>query len=133
MFPSHDLIVGKVIEEVERSQIGWSSNSIAAPTELRPVYERYRSTIQVSPITVGAISLRYLRKPKQPNWTYTVVSGKEFFNPADTSFQDFELHPSEFSNIVLRMLTHFGINLREAEVVQIAETLKDKANLRENN
>ena len=54
------------------------------------------------------------------------------YDPSNASFQDFELHESEFSNIVLRMLSYFGINLREGEVMQIAELLKDKMNLKDN-
>ena len=77
--------------------------------------------------------MRYLRTPKMPNWTYiTLPNGEPMFNSGDVSYQDFELHESEFSNITLRMLSHFGINLREQDVVQIAEVLKDKMNYKDN-
>ena len=124
---------GKVIEEVERSQANYLKNSEAAATELYPVYERYSNNIRVFPETLNQVEVRYLRTPAMPKWTYTVVGNTELYDPTNPSFQDFELHESEFSNIVLRMLSHFGINLREAEVVQIAETLKDKMNFKENN
>jgi hypothetical protein len=125
---------GKVIEEIERSQIGYLMQTEAAPTEQYPVYERYNNKIQIYPETLIEAKLRYLRTPKMPNWTYFSISDSEpMFNPANASFQDFELHESEFSNIVLKMLGFFGINLREAEVVQIAETLKDKMNIKDNN
>ena len=124
---------GKVIEEVERSQINYLNNSSSAPDATYPVYESYGDNVIVSPSSITEIQMRYLRTPKVPNWTYFSVSGSDpLFNPADTSFQDFELHESEFSNIVLRMLSYFSINLRESEVVQIAETLKDKMNIKEN-
>ena len=125
--------VGKVIEEVERSQINYLNNSISKPTVLYPIYERYSDNIEVYPTSIQKIDVRYLRVPKMPNWTYfSLLSGDPLFNPADTSFQDFELHNSEFSNIVLRMLSHFGLNLRETDVIQIAETLKDKMNIKDN-
>jgi len=121
-----------VIEEVERRQIGYLNKSIAKPTSLYPVYEKYNSYIVVSPLSIKNIKLRYLRAPKEPKWTYVMINNQPLHNPADVSFQDFELHESEFTNIVLKMLSYFGINLREAEVVQIAEELKNKMNLKDN-
>lgn len=125
-----------VIEEAQRNRIGYLNRSIAAPTELYPVYERYGPYIIVYPIAISEIVMRYIRQPLQPNWTFqtVTVNGKdtELFNPADVAYQDFELHESEFSNIVLKMLSYFGINLREADVIQVAETLKDKTNIKEN-
>jgi hypothetical protein len=124
----------RVVDESERNELGYLNLSLAAPTALYPVYERYNDYLIISPSSIEEIILRYLREPKTPNWTYfTVSSGDPLYNPADVDFQDFELHPSEFSNIVLKMLSYFGLNLRETEVVQIAETLKDKMNLKDNN
>ena len=122
-----------VIEEVERSSINYMTKSIAKPTMTYPVYERYADHLIVYPANIQNIQVRYIRKPKMPQWTYFVLpNGSEVFNPANSSFQDFELHESEFSNIVNRMLTYFGINLREQEIVQIAETLKDKLSIKDN-
>lgn len=122
-----------VVEEVERGQVNYLNKSIAKPSTLYPVYERYSSIIRIAPITVTKVDVRYLRKPKVPNWTYVMVANQPMYNPSDNTAQDFELHQSEFSNIVLRMLTYFGLNLREQEVINIAEALKDKSNLKENN
>lgn len=125
---------GNVIEEVERNTIGYLNRSISAPSAVYPVYERYNKYIYVYPESISLIRMRYLRIPKVPKWTYFVTgAGNELFDPSNSSFQDFELHESEFSNIINRMLTYFGINLREAEVVQIAETLKDKLTIKDNN
>ena len=124
---------GIVIEEEERSNLNYLKRSTAKPTKLFPVYTRYQNYIKVLPLDIKRVSLEYLRKPKKPNWTFIKLpDGSEMFNPADVSFQDFELHDSEFSNIVIKMLSYFGLNLREQEVIQIAETLKDKMNLKDN-
>ena len=124
--------LGKVLDEVERSKIARLISTEAAPTELFPVYESVGQELHVYPNAIDEINIRYIREPLMPKWTYFVLStGQEMFDPSNTSFQDFELHESEFSNIVLRMLSHFGINLREGEVMQIAELLKDKMNLKD--
>lgn len=133
-FIEHDGVSanGKVFDEVERNSVVRLLGTEVAPTVTYPVYEDYGDIIWTYPESIKTIQLRYIRKPKQPKWTFVVVNGNELFNPAAPDFQDVELHESEFSNIVLRLLSHFGINLREAEVVQIAETLKDKINLKDN-
>jgi hypothetical protein len=127
---------GTVIEEVARSKAGYLLKSEVAPSSISPIYERYGTIIRVYPASIGDIQMRYLREPLAPNWTYEVVtagdgSTVEMFDSSNSSYQDFELHASEFSNIVIRMLSSFGINLREGEVIQIAETLKDKMNLKD--
>lgn len=123
----------KVITEIERGQIGYLFNSLTAPTELFPVYENIGDSLKVYPDSFEKIQLRYTRIPKKPMWTYFVLpNGSEVFDPSSSSFQDFELHETEFSNIVNRMLTYFGINLREAEVIQIAEQLKGELTLKDN-
>ena len=126
---------GKVIEETERSNMNYQKSSEVAPTGLYPVYEMLNKKIKVYPDSItDAITLRYLRVPKDPKWTYfTLPDGTPVFNPSANDFQDFELHPSEFSNIVVRMLSMFGLTIREGEVIQVAESLKDKNNAKDNN
>ena len=122
---------GISIEEVERHSIVTLLRTAAAPSETFPVYESYGTELKIYPNTITDVNVRYIRKPLDPKWTYSVVSNKEMYDPSNGSFQDFELDSSEFTNIVLRMLSYFGINLREAEVVQVAEGLKDKMSLKD--
>lgn len=122
---------GILIDEVERNAIITMMRTEAAPTVLYPVYESYGSTLRVYPNTITGVNVRYIRKPLDPKWTYSIVANKEMFDPSNGSFRDFELGVEEFSNIVLKMLSFFGINLREAEVVQVAEQLKDKMDLKD--
>lgn len=123
---------GTVIEEIEKGTIGYLLKSSSKPTTLYPVYERYSNFIEIYPDTITSCVIRYIRKPKPPVWTYSMVGGKEMFNPANSSYMDFELHPSEFSNIILRMLSAFSINLREFEVTKIAEELKNQITVKDN-
>ena len=123
---------GILIDEAERGSIVTTLRTEVAPTALYPVYENYGATLKIYPSTITNVNIRYIRKPLEPKWTYTIVSNKELYDPSNGSFKDFELHSSEFSNIVLRMLVFFGINLRESDVFQVAELLKDKMNLKDN-
>lgn len=122
----------KVVEEVERGLQTYLGNSLGQANTLYPVYERYSSYIIVKPSTITEINLRYLRLPKMPNWTYIPLPNSfPAFDPSNLSFQDFELHDSEFTNIVNRMLLYFGVNLREQEIQGIANNLKDRLTVKE--
>ncbi len=123
----------RVIEEVDRNQFGYLEVTEAAPTFTYPVYERFSDSIRVYPSTVDNVQIRYLRQPRNPKWTYLVVNGNELYDPSNVSFQNFELHESEFSNIVIRMMSLFGINLREDQVVAVAENMKQGEQLKTNN
>lgn len=126
---------GRVVEEVQRSAVGYLAQSSAASSTTYPIYEMNDGFIKVFPSTItSTLICRYLRIPKNPKWTFVVSgSGVEMFNQGASDYQDFELHISEFSNIVIRIMMYFGVNIREGEVIQIAETLKDKNNIKENN
>jgi hypothetical protein len=131
---STDMYPLTLIDEVERGKINVINKSLAKPTRLYPVYEKYKGSIVVSPNTITKVNIRYIKKPSFPNWTYFMLtSGEPMFNPADPSFQDFELHYSEFANITIKILSYFGITIREEEIVKAAELFKDKNNLKENN
>lgn len=123
---------GILIDEVERGQIASMMRTEVAPTALYPVYESYGKTLKIYPNTITTANVRYIRYPKEPKWTYTVVSNKELFNPSNGSYQDFELGKDEFYNIVIKMALFFGLNLREADVVQVAQAIQNSNNQKNN-
>lgn len=127
---------GSVIEEIERSRINYLLRSESKPTAYYPIYERFSDSIRVLPSTIELIEMRYLREPKAPKWTYRVIplpSGEEkvMFDPTRGDYQDFELHPSEYYNLVINILTPFGVNLRDMDVVQATEIIKKNLRIRD--
>lgn len=123
----------KVIEEVQRHKKGYLRNSISASSVTYPTYELVGSSLVVSPSSIVTdISVSYLRVPLKPNWTYQVVNGDALYDPSNPSFQDLDLHASEFSNFVIRMVANFGINIKDYDVTQIAESLKQQMQLKDN-
>lgn len=126
------IAAGAVVQEVESQNVGFLANSIGASSTTFPTYEQIGNLITILPATIiTGVTCRYLRLPADPKWTYTIVSNAELFNVAAGDYQDFELHTSEFSNIAVRMLSYFGINVRETEVTQYAESLKQKTDIKE--
>lgn len=90
----------------------------AKPTTATPVCLRVGDKLSVAPSTIiTGVKLTYLRNPLLPNWTFTMVSGAEVFNPAANDFRDIDMHPGEETNVVIKTLSSFGINLKENDVV----------------
>lgn len=124
---------GRVVEEVGKESFGYASKSIAAFSSIYPVYSQYGNELRMYPVSLAKpVTISYIREPKAPKWTYRIIGEDPMYDPTKGDFQDFELHASEFSNIVVRMLTYFGLNLRETEVMQIAETLKQTVTQKDN-
>jgi hypothetical protein len=98
------------------------------PTINYPIGLLVGDKIKIAPASINnSVTVSYLRKPKFANWTFTVIDGVELFNPSASDFQDIDLHPSEESNVVLRTLKRFGINLKENDLVAVTtnETAQD--------
>ena len=70
----------------------------------------------------AGVSADYIRKPKNPNWGYVVVNDKALYNA--TTSTDFELHPSEESELVYRILAFAGIAIEKPQLTQVAAGLE---------
>jgi hypothetical protein len=73
------------------------------------------------------ISCNYIRRPERVEWAYVVVNGYAQFNGTTPPTIHFELHPSEETNLVLKILQLSGIVMKDANLYQIAaqEEMKD--------
>ena len=129
-----------VCERVEnrKEQYLYNSNPLTKRTKKYPVYVSYGHhgyRIKVypypnnynnatSPGTDG-VTYTYIRKPVDAKWGYTIVNEQAQYN-ASTSV-DFELHPSEANNLVIKILALAGIMMKDPNLYQVAsqEEIKD--------
>jgi len=119
------------LEELQRGEFYYIQNSrLTASTEKHPTYIRENSKIIVAPssITTG-ISANYIRKPLDPVWGFTVgTRGQYVYNPLTyngavtpaTGSRDFELHESDQTNVILKILMYAGVIIKDPQVVQVA-------------
>tara|TARA_R100000995_G_scaffold11515_1_gene4730 strand:+ start:996 stop:1733 length:738 start_codon:yes stop_codon:yes gene_type:complete len=68
------------------------------------------------------MSISYMRKPRKVEWSYVIVNDKPLYN-ANMAI-DFELHASEETRLVYKILKLAGITLKAAEIVQVGQTLE---------
>ena len=109
------------VERVEENDLlNIMQSYLARPSIKRPVYTQSSIGINVYPITISSVVCDYVVKPKDPNWTYTVVGDKALYNSSSTDHQDFEVHESEETSLVLKILTLSGLELQSPELYQTA-------------
>jgi hypothetical protein len=110
------------VEKVNYTKLNSLLNSnFMAPNVTRPIYSLNNDGIKVYPdIIVSGMTINYIRNPKDPKWTYSVLSnGEPLFNQSASDYQDFELPESDFPKIVAKILQYAGLSIRENDVVQL--------------
>lgn len=105
----------------------------AFPTYL---FENNRLYINPSSITnsSGTINVDYISKPTSPLWGYNVGTvGQYQYNPNNfdpvnqpTGSINFQLHNSEESTLVLKILAYAGIIINNLQVTQVADAMLSK-------
>jgi len=107
-----------------------NASNLTAPKTNTPSYTQSELTVSLYPSTidaVGQVRLQYIRKPKDPKWTYSTLSGGEpVFNQGAADYQDFELPASDEPNLISKILQYVGISIREADVYQAASNKEIK-------
>ena len=125
---AQDIFTNRIeIEEVSKLEITkLINNNLITPTIEYPVYIGLNGEYRIFPTLDIATKLvgTYIRKPKAPKWTYQNVSGNPLFNPSALDYQDFELPVQFFSDLVIKILGYCGIEIREADVVQISQAME---------
>jgi len=116
------------IEKINQNELYHILNSpLTNPTISRPVYVRNQTTangeraIQIYPTTIDnndTVVCNYIAKPQQVEWSSTTVLGEELYNV--TNSDNFELHDSEESELVIKILELAGITIKDPQLYPIA-------------
>ena len=111
------------IDEVRHNEVlDLEKSPLTRATLTRPYYIRLtKSTIELYPSTLASSSsvrCNYVDKPIKASWAYTVVNGEALYN--SDSAVDFELHDSEETELVLKILELSGISIEDPQLYQLA-------------
>ena len=94
------------------------SSNLTKPTSRYPIYTYKNNYLNVYPTSIqSGISVNYLRKPIPPIWNFTGAN-QYVFSP--TSSNNFELHNSEQTEVILKILLYAGVVIRDPEIIQVA-------------
>ena len=113
--------IGIKVEKTTHDKFQLSKISpLTKPTLTRPSYYLKANEIVVLPNTVTRIDVNYIRKPETVKWSYIVVGEKPVVNINASDYQNFELHPSEETKLVMKILQLAGIAIKDPNLYQIA-------------
>lgn len=93
---------------------------LTSPTITNPVYLLHEGGLVVKPTAITTVNISYVRKPNDPNWVGTSVAGQIIATPADTLYSNFELHKSEETELVAKIVGLAGVTIKAIDVAQIA-------------
>ena len=125
------------VDEVDKKEMTlYNLSPLARPTQTNPAYYRSSSnsiSLFPTPSSGTEVKYSYVKKPTTPKWAYTLVLNpgssiqqqnpsleyKPQWDPVDTV--DFELHESEETKVVMKILELAGVVNKEADMVQYAD------------
>ena len=109
------------LQRVDRGEIfHLNSSNLTKPSTTYPVYLYENKKIIVYPTTIqSGISASYIKTPLNPNWGF-ILSTNGSYSYSAVSSVDFELHPSEQTEIILKTLLYAGVVIKDPQVIQIA-------------
>ena len=98
-----------------------NSSPLTKPTNTRPVFTSNTSGIKVyanSEIdSVALVDYQYIKKPATVNWAYQIVFNEPLYD-ANNSV-DFELHPADEADLVIKILELAGILIKDLNLYQV--------------
>ena len=109
------------IEEVNANELLYINlGPLTQPTASRPIYISRTDGLYIYPAPELdlKVHITYTKTPTSPNWNYVVVNDKALYN--STASTDFELHASEESELVYRILAYAGIAIEKPQLTQMA-------------
>lgn len=125
------------VDEVDKKEMTlFNLSPLARPTSSNPAYFRASDTsisIFPEPTSGTDIKYSYIKKPSTPKWAYTTVlnpgNNVQQQNPTNeykpqwspSNSVNFELHASEETKIVMKILELAGVVNKEADIVQYAD------------
>ena len=113
------------IVEMNDNEIGnVLSSTINTPTNRYPKLAFYNDYVQLYPKTIGRITFSYLRVPAAPKWAYTTVNNRPVFDA--TNSVDIESPDETHNEIAAMTLSYLGISIKDAEIVQYAQQMKNE-------
>jgi hypothetical protein len=101
-----------------------NASPLTKPTNDRPIFVASSSGYKVygaNELTSG-VSCNYIKKPAAVVWGYNTVSGQALYNSSSST--DFELHISEETELVFKILQLAGLSIKELQVYQVGNQME---------
>ena len=112
----------RTVEAIQRNELAMLNMSpISKPNTIFPVYLYEENKIIIHPQTiVSDVQATYVKKPADPVWNFDSATGYYVWNP--TTSVNFELDPTEQTNVIIQILLYAGVVIKDPVIVQAAAT-----------
>ena len=121
LFYTNGAIATQELERVDRTELyHLLSSNLTKPTQSYPIYVYEKNQVTVAPPTItSGIMTSYIRKPISPIWNFTVGASNQYLFNASGSY-NFELHPAEQTELILKILLYAGVVIKDPQIIQVA-------------
>ena len=119
----------KEFEEVRKEELPYLlSSKLNQPTTIYPVYYSEGSSIKIFPAESISVLVDYLTLPEDPIWGYTGGGAGAYVynanaydeNTQPNGSRDFQIHQSDETDLVTKILAYSGIIIKDPTVIQVA-------------
>jgi hypothetical protein len=113
---------GNEIQRLQRNEFyNINKSEYTIPSTSYPIYLYENNLVKVYPIEITTgVTVNYIRKIADPKWAFEVTPPNYGYNFLQNSSTDFELHISEQTNIINRILLYSGVIIQNNEIIQVA-------------
>ena len=137
LYPTPNTVVTtKVPVEAERinynEYLAIAQSGMTKPTNSRPVFvgaKRGYKVYGASEVTLTDVKCNYIKKPTEAAWGYQMIYGEALYD--STASTDFELHASEETELVIKILEFAGLAIEDIEMYQVAAGMESQTNQQE--
>jgi hypothetical protein len=109
------------LQKIQKSELYTLNQSpLTAPTIKHPVYYTEGNTYVCIPVTTGTLTNNYIKVPADVVWNFTIPSGQNYYEYDSSGSIDFEIHVSEQTEVILKILLYAGVVVKDYNLVNLA-------------
>jgi hypothetical protein len=102
-----------------------NKSNLTRPSRNRPVYSITDNGINIFPPSAYArVDISYTRRPNTVAWGYVVINNRALYDPSELKTTNFELHPSEETELVYKILKLSGVAIQRNQVAQFGQAME---------
>ena len=106
-----------------------NSSPLTKPKNIRPIFIANSSGIKIygdsEIIQPSEVELQYIKKPAKAQWAYQMVFGEALYDASQSV--DFELHQSEETELVIKILEMAGLLVKDLSLYQVFNAEEQEA------
>ena len=109
---------GEIEQITNKDYLSIKLSPLAKPTLKRAVFVDTPQGYRIYPTFTNNVQCHYIRKPRTAKWGYNIIGESALWDPSKS--ENFQLHPSEENNLIVKILALAGIAIKDVNLYQIA-------------